>query len=226
MEWTWAERSLWAGLVRRILDEVPELDRLRLSSIDSIEADEELFATIAEEDRLMPHFHLSLQAGHDLTLKRMKRRHSRADAVAFCERVRSLRPDVVFGADLIAGFPTETDEMFAASLSLVDACGLSLLHVFPFSARPGTPAARMPQLAGNEIKGRAKRLREKGGEALMATLESQIGRESAILMETDTKGRTPQFLPVKLTRNAAVGEIIAAAIGGHDGQMLEGVARS
>src|ERR1700726_1077811 len=153
-------------LVKQILKHVPELDRLRLSSIDSIEGGDDLIDALAAEPRLMPHLHLSLQAGDDLILKRMKRRHSRADAVAFCQRVRRLRPDVAFGADLIAGFPTESEAMFARSLDLVDDCGLAHLHVFPFSPRPGTPAARMPQVAPAVVKERARRLRGKGAAAL------------------------------------------------------------
>ncbi len=155
--------------------EVPELARLRLSSIDSVEADDDLLDALANEPRLMPHLHLSLQAGDDLILKRMKRRHSRADAIDFCEQVRRLRPDVVFGADIIAGFPTETEDMFSRSLDLVDECGLTQLHVFPFSPRPGTPAARMPQLDRALIKERAQRLREKGEAALRAHLDAQVG---------------------------------------------------
>ena len=155
---------------------MPELERLRLSSIDSVEADADLLDALANEPRLMPHLHLSLQAGDDLILKRMKRRHSRADAIAFCEQVRRLRPDVVFGGDIIAGFPTETEDMFARSLDLVDECGLTHLHVFPFSPRPGTPAARMPQVAGEVIKERAARLREKGEAALARHLDRRSRR--------------------------------------------------
>jgi threonylcarbamoyladenosine tRNA methylthiotransferase MtaB len=154
------------SLVRRILREVPELKRLRISSIDSVEADDELMAAIGEEDRLMPHLHLSLQAGDDMILKRMKRRHTRADAIAFCNQVRARRPDAVFGADIIAGFPTETPAMFDNTLKLVDDCGLTFLHVFPYSKRPDTPAARMPQVDGAAIKDRARRLRAKGEQAL------------------------------------------------------------
>src|SRR5262249_41141868 len=149
-------------LVNQILKHVPELPRLRLSSIDSVEADHELLDAFALNERLMPHLHLSLQAGDDIILKRMKRRHLRADAIAFCHQLRRLRPDIVFGGDMIAGFPTETDAMFARSLDLVDECGLVHLHVFPFSVRPGTPAARMPQLDRATIKERAQRLRAKG----------------------------------------------------------------
>lgn len=209
-------------LVRKILKLVPELERLRLSSIDSVEADADLLTALAEEERLMPHLHLSLQAGDDLTLKRMKRRHGRADAIAFCERVRRLRPDVAFGADLIAGFPTETEAMFASTLSLVDACGLSFLHVFPFSPRPGTPAARMPQLDRRTVKSRAKRLREKGMAALQRHLESEVGRERAILLETPTLGRTPQFAPVRLETPGEPGAVLRARLTGHDGIALQG----
>ncbi len=163
-------------LVRSVLKLVPELPRLRISSIDSIEADPALIAAIAEEERLMPHLHLSLQAGDDLTLKRMKRRHARADSVAFCAAMRKARPDIVFGADIIAGFPTETEAMFANSLSLVDDCGLTFLHVFPFSAREGTPAARMPQVNGAVVSRRAADLRAKGVAALKGHLEGARGR--------------------------------------------------
>ena len=165
-------------LVKQILKHVPELERLRLSSIDSVEADRDLLDAFANDARLMPHLHLSLQAGDDLILKRMKRRHLRADAIAFCEQVRRLRPDVVFGGDIIAGFPTETEAMFARSLDLVDECGLTHLHVFPFSPRPGTPAARMPQVRREIVKERARRLREKGAAALRAHLDAQVGATS------------------------------------------------
>ena len=181
-------------LVRQVLRHVPELKRLRLSSIDQVEADADLMAALAEEPRLMPHLHLSLQAGDDMILKRMKRRHLRADAVRFCEEARRLRPDIVFGADLIAGFPTETAEMFNRSLDIVDECGLTHLHVFPFSPRKGTPAARMPQLAKAEIKNRAARLRAKGENVLENYLDGQIGRNTTVLVEFNGKvGRTPQF---------------------------------
>ncbi len=179
-------------LVRKVLQLVPELPRLRLSSIDSIEADAALMAAIAEEERLMPHLHLSLQSGDDLTLKRMKRRHARADSVAFCETVRRLRPDMVFGADLIAGFPTETDAMFANSLSLVDECGLTFLHVFPFSAREGTPAALMPQVDGAIVARRAAVLREKGVAALKAHLAGREGpADPRCSWRTRRKGALP-----------------------------------
>ncbi len=185
-------------LVRQILRHVPELMRLRLSSIDQVEADAELIAAIAEEPRLMPHFHLSLQSGDDMILKRMKRRHLRAGAIGFCERVRALRPDVVFGADLIAGFPTETDAMFANTLNLVDACTLTHLHVFPFSPRPGTPAARMPQVDRTTIKTRAAQLRRRGAAALTSYLDGQVGRTVDVLMERGGIGRTAQFAEVAM----------------------------
>ncbi len=190
-------------LVRKVLALVPELKRLRLSSIDSVEADDDLYRAIAEEERLMPHLHLSLQAGDDLTLKRMKRRHSREDAVQFCETAQRLRPDIVFGADLIAGFPTETEAMFANSMSLVDDCGLTFLHVFPFSARPGTPAARMRQLNGEVIGARAAALRDKGVAALKAHLAGAQGRSIQVLMESDGQGRSADFTPVRIEAEGA-----------------------
>ena len=177
-------------LVKQILKHVPELERLRLSSIDSVEADHDLLDAFAGNARLMPHLHLSLQAGDDLILKRMKRRHLRADAIAFCQQVRRLRPDVVFGGDIIAGFPTETEDMFARSLDLVDDCGLTHLHVFPFSPRPGTPAARMPQTAREVVKDRARRLREKGAAALRAHLDCEVGRAQRVLAESAWLGRS------------------------------------
>ncbi|MGH6832488.1 MAG: tRNA (N(6)-L-threonylcarbamoyladenosine(37)-C(2))-methylthiotransferase MtaB, partial [Methyloceanibacter sp.] len=175
-------------LTRTVLKLVPELPRLRLSSIDSVEADPVLLAAIAEEERLMPHLHLSLQSGDDLILKRMKRRHARADSVEFCEAMRRARPGMVFGADLIAGFPTESEEMFGNSLSLVDDCGLTFLHVFPYSAREGTPAARMPQVHGAVIARRASELREKGVAALKRHLQSAKGRRINVLMENEGHG--------------------------------------
>jgi threonylcarbamoyladenosine tRNA methylthiotransferase MtaB len=207
-------------LIKQILKHVPQLDRLRLSSIDSIEADDDLIDALATEPRLMPHLHLSLQAGDDLILKRMKRRHARADAVAFCERVRRLRPDVAFGADLIAGFPTETEAMFARSLDLVDDCGLAHLHVFPFSPRPGTPAARMPQVARPVVKERARRLREKGAAALAQRLADEVGARRQVLVESGGIGRTGQFMSVRLAADAAPGTIRDVTITGHDGRDL------
>jgi threonylcarbamoyladenosine tRNA methylthiotransferase MtaB len=207
-------------LVKQILKHVPELERLRLSSIDSIEADGDLLDALAGEPRVMPHLHLSLQAGDDLILKRMKRRHLRADAIAFCEQVRRLRPDVVLGADIIAGFPTETEEMFARSLDLVDDCGLTHLHVFPFSPRPGTPAARMPQLRRDVVKERARRLRAKGEAALCRHLDGEIGTTRRVLVESSTNGRTEQFTLVGLKRPAESGTIVDVTISGHDGRQL------
>jgi threonylcarbamoyladenosine tRNA methylthiotransferase MtaB len=186
------------ALVEKILKLVPELKRLRLSSLDSIEADAVLMRLIAEEERLMPHFHLSVQSGDDMILKRMKRRHSRADTIAFCDTVRRLRPDAAFGADLIAGFPTETEAMFHNSLALVDEAGLSRLHVFPYSARPGTPAAKMPQLPRDVVKDRAARLRARGEAALTARLDAMIGSRHTVLTERGGIGRTPCFTPVEI----------------------------
>jgi threonylcarbamoyladenosine tRNA methylthiotransferase MtaB len=207
-------------LVNKILKLVPGLKRLRLSSIDSIEADGALMTAIAEEERLMPHLHLSLQAGDDLTLKRMKRRHSRQHAVEFCAEARRLRPDVVFGADLIAGFPTETEAMFANSLRLVDDCGLTFLHVFPFSARPGTPAARMRQVNGTVIAERAARLREKGVAALERHLAGAAGRRIEVLLEGEGKGRAPDFTPVRIEADRGAGRLVPAVVEGHDGSAL------
>jgi threonylcarbamoyladenosine tRNA methylthiotransferase MtaB len=207
-------------LVKQILKHVPDLERLRLSSIDSVEADRDLLDAFANDARLMPHLHLSLQHGDDLILKRMKRRHSRADAVAFCADVRRLRPDVVFGGDIIAGFPTESEAMFAGSLDLVDACGLTHLHVFPFSPRPGTPAARMPQVARGVVKERARRLRHKGEAALAAHLGAQVGTQRRVLAETREVGRTEHFTPVRLNGPIEPGVIVEATIVGHDGRYL------
>ncbi len=187
-------------LLRQILKHVPELMRLRLSSIDQTEADADLLAALADEPRLMPHLHLSLQAGDDMILKRMKRRHLRADAIRFTQEARRLRPDIQFGADLIAGFPTETEAMFRQSLDLVDACGLTYLHVFPYSVRPGTPAARMPQVPAADIKARAQRLRLKGQMALTAQLARLVGSVFDVLVERDGTGRTPGFAEVKIDR--------------------------
>ncbi len=210
-------------MLRRLLMAVPELPRLRLSSLDPAEADEDLFGLIADEPRLMPHFHISAQAGDDMILKRMKRRHSRADVIAFCDRVRALRPDAVFGADLIAGFPTEDETMFQNSLALVDDAGLSMLHVFPYSIRQGTPAARMPQVNGAVIKERAGRLRAKGAEALARCLASQIGKHVSVLMEKDGRGHSEHYLPIDLGEaDALAGSIVAAHIVGTADSRLTG----
>jgi threonylcarbamoyladenosine tRNA methylthiotransferase MtaB len=209
-------------LVKAILKHVPELERLRLSSVDSVEADADLIDAFAREARLMPHLHLSLQSGDDLILKRMKRRHSRRDAIALCAKLRALRPDIVFGADMIAGFPTETEEMFQRSLDLVEECGLAHLHVFPFSPRPGTPAARMPQVAAAAVKERARRLRERGCSALARHLDGEIGRTRRVLVESENAGRTEQYFGAKLACPANPGDIVAATIAGHDGRTLLG----
>ncbi|MDA9502512.1 tRNA (N(6)-L-threonylcarbamoyladenosine(37)-C(2))-methylthiotransferase MtaB [Bradyrhizobium sp. CCBAU 11357] len=206
-------------LTKQILRHVPELKRLRISSIDSIEADDDLLDAIAEDARLMPHLHLSLQSGDDMILKRMKRRHSRNDAIAFCEQVRRLRTDVLFGADIIAGFPTETEDMFSRSLDLVEECGLTFLHVFPYSPRPGTPAARMPQVAGPEIKARAKRLRAAGEATLRQRLQAEIGATREVLIESAEQGRTEHYLPVAIA-GEQVGSIVRLKIAGSDGERL------
>jgi threonylcarbamoyladenosine tRNA methylthiotransferase MtaB len=206
-------------LTKQILRHVPELQRLRISSIDSIEADRDLLDVIAGDERLMPHLHLSLQSGDDLILKRMKRRHSRQHAIDFCAQVRRLRPDVAFGADIIAGFPTESEDMFANSVDLVEACGLTFLHVFPYSPRPGTPAARMPQVAGNEIRERARRLRAAGEAALRKRLISELGHTRQVLIESATQGRTEHFVPVAISGEAP-GTVRTLAIAGHDGARL------
>jgi threonylcarbamoyladenosine tRNA methylthiotransferase MtaB len=207
-------------LVMRILRLVPDLPRLRISSIDSIEADENLMQAIATEPRLMPHLHLSLQHGDDLILKRMKRRHLRDDAIAFCEEARRLRPDMVFGADIIAGFPTETEAAFDNSLKLVEECGLTWLHVFPYSPRQGTPAARMPQVQGATIKDRAARLRTAGEARVAAHLSEQVGQTHRILMENPRMGRTEQFTEVAFATDQPEGRIVTARITGHDGRQL------
>ena len=207
-------------LVKQILKEVAALPRLRLSSIDSVEADADLLDALAGEPRLMPHLHLSLQAGDDIILKRMKRRHRRADAIDFCATVRRLRPDMVFGADIIAGFPTETEAMFGRSLALVEECGLTQLHVFPFSPRPGTPAARMPQVAPEAIEDRARRLREQGEAALVRHLDGEVGAWRRVLTELRGIARTEQFTAVRLQAQAAPGQIIDIAIAGHNGRQL------
>jgi threonylcarbamoyladenosine tRNA methylthiotransferase MtaB len=207
-------------LVKAILKHVPELKRLRLSSVDAVEADPDLIDAFAREERLMPHLHLSLQSGDDLILKRMKRRHSRGDAIALCAKLRSLRPDIVFGADIIAGFPTETEAMFGRSLDLVDECGLVHLHVFPFSPRPGTPAARMPPVASAAVKERARRLREQGFLALARHLDGEIGAKRGVLVESGDAGRTEQYFAVKLARPAEPGSILEVGIAGHDGRRL------
>ena len=201
-------------LVRKILGLVPDLPRLRISSIDSIEADPALIAALAEEERLMPHLHLSLQAGDDMILKRMKRRHLRDNSIRFCEEIRRLRPDVIFGADLIAGFPTETDAMFQNSLDLIGDCGLTYLHVFPFSPRPGTPAALMPAVERAIVKERAARLRAAGDAAYVRHLAREVGATRLVLIEHDGLGRTEQFTETELPQGAP-GDIVPVRIVGH-----------
>jgi len=212
-------------LVTAILRAAPKLDRLRLSSIDCIEADLELIDAFANEPRLMPHLHLSLQSGDDLILTRMKRRHGRADALRLCAEMRRLRPEIVFGADLIAGFPTETKTMFQNTLALVEDCGLTHLHVFPFSARPGTPAAKMPPVAPEIVKARAKRLREAGAAALRAHLAAQTGKVLRVLTERGGTGRTEDFSRVKVG-DAPPSQMIEMVIAGNDGKMLETMVRT
>jgi threonylcarbamoyladenosine tRNA methylthiotransferase MtaB len=206
-------------LVKTILRQVPDLARLRLSSIDSIEADDELMEAIATEPRLMPHLHLSLQAGDDMVLKRMKRRHLRDDSIRFCQDVRRVRPDIVFGADLIAGFPTETETMFENSLKIVDECGLTHLHVFPFSPREGTPAARMPQVDRSIVKDRAARLRAAGDAAYRRHLAALVGTRQRILLEREGIGRAEGFTLAVLD-GGKPGDVIEATISGHDGERL------
>ncbi|MGE4371928.1 MAG: tRNA (N(6)-L-threonylcarbamoyladenosine(37)-C(2))-methylthiotransferase MtaB [Xanthobacter sp.] len=207
-------------LVRAILRHVPELERLRISSIDAIEADTDLLAALAEEERLMPHLHLSLQAGDDLVLKRMKRRHSRAQSLAFIRDLRRLRPDLVLGADIIAGFPTETDIQFRNTLGFVEEAGLAFLHVFPYSPRTGTPAARMPQVTPAIIKHRARQLRVLGQSLLHRHLAAQMGCERSILVEKGGNGHTEHFTPVRLARRLPEGTLARLRITGHDGARL------
>jgi threonylcarbamoyladenosine tRNA methylthiotransferase MtaB len=217
-------RPTLGSLARRILKLVPALERLRLSSLDPVEIDDALWRALAEEERLMPHLHLSIQAGDDLVLKRMKRRHSRAEALAACQRARDLRPDVALGADLIAGFPTESEAMFRRTHDLVEEAGLAYLHVFPFSARAGTPAARMPQTPGAVVRERARQLREAGDAALRRALAARIGSEASVLVERDGAGRTEHYAPVRLDTAAADGAIVRARLVGVDGAQLLGAA--
>jgi threonylcarbamoyladenosine tRNA methylthiotransferase MtaB len=200
------------SLVRKLLKYVPAIRRLRLSSIDSIEVDSELMHAIADEDRLMPHLHLSVQSGDNLVLKRMKRRHSRDDVIAFCENVRRLRPETAFGADLIAGFPTESEAMFENTVRLIDEADLTYLHVFPFSARPGTPAARMPQIHQVQVKERASRLRKKGAEQLHNRLKKLIGTVQPLLVEEPGRGRTGCFAPARIAGSARPGACVRARV--------------
>lgn len=210
-------------MARRLLAQVPELPRLRLSSLDPVEVDDDLLRLVAEEPRLMPHFHLSVQAGDDMVLKRMKRRHLRADVIALAERLRQLRGDVALGADIIAGFPTEDEDMFQRSMDLVDEAGLTHLHVFPFSARPGTPASRMPKVSGDVVKERAARLRARGEAAMAAFLADRIGRDVSVLVEAEAEGFCEHYLPVRLSAPAPVGAVVRARVTGIDDGTLNAV---
>jgi len=214
------DRPGFGGLVRRILQEVPELPRLRLSSLDAVEIDDELVRAFAEEERLAPHLHLSLQSGDDMILKRMKRRHGRADAERLCERLRRVRPDVAFGADLIAGFPTETDAMFENSLSILDACDVAYAHVFPYSARPGTPAARMPQLSSALVKERAARLRSAAAGRLARHLDRHVKARLRVLAEGGLIARAADFSTVRLPGETTKGAFLDVLVSGHDGRAL------
>jgi threonylcarbamoyladenosine tRNA methylthiotransferase MtaB len=207
-------------LLRKILKEIPELNRLRLSSLDSVEVDADLFRAFADEPRLMPHVHLSLQSGDDLILKRMKRRHRSGDALSVCDRLRRLRPDIVFGADVIAGFPTETGEMFQNTIRHVAALGLTFLHVFPFSARPGTPAARMPQLPKTVIAERAAALRQLGARQLQQFLAQEVGRTRLVLVERGNRGHTEHFAPVRFAGDAERGSLVKSLITAAQAQHL------
>ncbi|MGO4173407.1 tRNA (N(6)-L-threonylcarbamoyladenosine(37)-C(2))-methylthiotransferase MtaB [Bosea sp. TAF32] len=215
-----SEQPSLGALAEAILRALPEVPRLRLSSIDAVEVDDRLRGLLATEARLMPHLHLSLQAGDDLILKRMKRRHSRADAIRFCAEIRALRPNIVFGADLIAGFPTEDEAMFARSLELVEECGLSFVHVFPYSARPGTPAARMPQLPGEVVAERAARLRAAAGAAHERHLAARVGRLLSVLTERGNTGRAEDFTLVRFDRDIAAGQIVRTTGHAADGKAL------
>ncbi len=213
-------------LIRYLLDEVPEMTRLRLTSLDPVEIDDETFRLLVEEPRLMPHVHLSVQAGDDMILKRMKRRHLRADVLEVARRLRDARPDIALGADVIAGFPTETDEMFANGLALIDEADITHLHVFPFSPRPGTPAARMPQVKGDVVKARARALRDAGQRRMAALLDTWIGRTATMVVEQNGQGRTDHYLPISLealTQPPEVGTVARVKITRHDGTMLYGI---
>ena len=215
-----AEKPKLGNLVARILKLVPEIDRLRVSSVDPVEIDQEFMEVLAEDPRLMPHLHLSLQAGDNMILKRMKRRHSREDAIRFCEEARKLRPDIMFGADLIAGFPTESEEMFRNSVELVKECGLAMLHVFPFSPRSGTPAARMPQVSGNIVRERASELRAAGRAERLKQFQRLVGKNVTLLMESESVGRTEHFADAEISTSQAVGSIIRGRVNGLNGSKL------
>ncbi len=213
-------------MVRRLLNLVPDLKRLRLSSLDPVEMDEDLWDLIATEPRLLPHLHMSLQAGDDMILKRMKRRHLRNDAIGFCKKARELRPDCVFGVDLIAGFPTETEEMFENTLNIVEDCDLTFLHVFPYSPRPGTPAARMPQVASTTIKERAALLREKGQQAIEKHFAAMVGKTVNFLVENNDNdtltGKTDHFAPIQVQGTATIAAVLTATITGYTKDYLVG----
>ena len=213
-------------MMRRLLAQVPDLKRLRLSSLDPVEVDEDVLHLLADEPRVMPHIHISLQAGDDMVLKRMKRRHLRDDVIAFCAHVRRLRPDATFGADIIAGFPTETDEMAQNTLDLVGECDLVFLHVFPYSARAGTPAAKMPQIPGDVRKARADALRRAGDTQLARFLDSRIGQTEQILVENGRSGHTAHFAPVCLDRMLEPGSIVTARVSGVRDGVLQAAAEA
>lgn len=214
-------KPTFGQMVRRVLSNVPQLPRLRLSSLDPAAIDADLLDVIAREPRLMPHFHLSLQSGEDMILKRMKRRHTIADAISLCDKIRILRPDAVFGADIIAGFPTETDEMFATTLETLDRCGITFAHVFPFSPREGTPAARMPQVPGAIRKQRAARIRALGEAALDDFMASRLNKTVSVLVEKNNAGHCEHYCPVQLTSAAEAGQIVSAKITGiQDGSLI------
>ncbi len=218
--WDLTDKPALGRMIRRVLNEIPELPRLRLSSLDPVEVDDDLWQLIADEPRLMPHLHISMQAGDDMVLKRMKRRHLSVDIRTFCERARSLRPDVVFGADIIAGFPTESDDMFANTMKLVEECNLTWLHVFPYSARSGTPASKMPMVDMAVRRARAAQLRKLGETAVIRHLDTLIGRRLDVLVEQNGVGRTPTFAEVKLPFAAEVGSVISVEIAARIGQQI------
>jgi threonylcarbamoyladenosine tRNA methylthiotransferase MtaB len=209
------------NLCRRLLMQVPDLPRLRLSSLDPVEIDDDLFGLIETEARLLPYFHLSLQAGDDMVLKRMKRRHNREDAIKVCDRIRATRPDATFGADLIAGFPTETDEMFENTLAIIDECDLTHLHVFPYSERGDTPAAKMPAVPKKIRRERAARLRAAGEVRLSDLLKTRIGKTASVLIEKDNMGRCEQFLQVRLNQDVETGTLVNCQISGTDKSQLD-----
>tara|TARA_B100001765_G_C19480032_1_gene328372 strand:- start:583 stop:1344 length:762 start_codon:yes stop_codon:yes gene_type:complete len=209
-------------MIRRVLALVPDLPRLRLSSLDPVEIDEDLWWLIENEPRFMPHLHLSLQAGDDMILKRMKRRHLRDDVIRVCDKARSLRPDIVFGADIIAGFPTETDEMFENTLNIVDECDLTFLHVFPYSERDGTPAAKMPQVDSSVRKERAKRLREAGEKQMVRFNIDRLGETTTAIIEQNGHGRTEHFADVVLDRDLEPGSLVKIHIENYQKMQLSG----